>query len=347
MPKGALGKPVDGVDLAVISPETGEECPPAEFDAEGRLLNAGAAIGEIVNRSGRGSFEGYYQRDGRRAGAAAPRLVLDGRPRLRRRGRLLLLRRPDRGLAAGRLGELRRRTGRGDHLAPSRTWPWRRSTRSPTPPRARATRSWWRSRRCRAPPSTPTAFAAWLDRATRPRPEVAAPLRPGLALAPPDGHGQGDQGGPARGGLGLRRPGLVATARHARTSGSTLLTDDDRADLAAGLAENGRPPVGDPTSYDPHLGQAGRRSSSTTASTPVRSPTRRSPGSSAGGRQPAPLLLAPHVHRRHAELAAARGRRAPRSRRRRRRRPGRRAERSQRRVVDVRGAACARRPGPR
>ncbi len=62
MPKGALGKPVDGVDLAVMSTETGEECPPAEFDAEGRLLNAGAAIGEIVNRSGRGSFEGYYER---------------------------------------------------------------------------------------------------------------------------------------------------------------------------------------------------------------------------------------------------------------------------------------------
>jgi fatty-acyl-CoA synthase len=63
MPKGALGKPVGGVDLAVISPDTGEECPAARFDAEGRLLNAGDAIGEIVNRSGRGSFEGYYQRE--------------------------------------------------------------------------------------------------------------------------------------------------------------------------------------------------------------------------------------------------------------------------------------------
>ena len=63
MPKGALGKPVDAVDLAVISPETGEECPPARFDAEGRLLNAGQAIGEIVNRSGPGKFEGYYQRE--------------------------------------------------------------------------------------------------------------------------------------------------------------------------------------------------------------------------------------------------------------------------------------------
>ncbi|HEY6473867.1 MAG TPA: AMP-binding protein [Acidimicrobiales bacterium] len=62
MPKGALGRPVDGVDLAVISPETNEECVRAEFGPDGQLLNAGQAIGEIVNRSGRGSFEGYYRR---------------------------------------------------------------------------------------------------------------------------------------------------------------------------------------------------------------------------------------------------------------------------------------------
>jgi fatty-acyl-CoA synthase len=70
MPKGALGKPVDGVDLAVISPETNEECVRAEFGPDGQLLNAGQAIGEIVNRSGRGSFEGYY----RRADAESERL---------------------------------------------------------------------------------------------------------------------------------------------------------------------------------------------------------------------------------------------------------------------------------
>ena len=43
MPKARSGRPVDGIDLAVISPETGEECPPAVFDPEGRLLNAGEA----------------------------------------------------------------------------------------------------------------------------------------------------------------------------------------------------------------------------------------------------------------------------------------------------------------
>jgi len=62
MPKGAIGKPPEGVDLAVLNPETGAECPRAEFDENGRLLNAGEATGEIVNRSGRGSFEGYYRR---------------------------------------------------------------------------------------------------------------------------------------------------------------------------------------------------------------------------------------------------------------------------------------------
>ena len=62
MPQGAIGKPPEGVDLAVLNPETGVECPRAEFDEHGQLLNAGEATGEIVNRSGRGSFEGYYRR---------------------------------------------------------------------------------------------------------------------------------------------------------------------------------------------------------------------------------------------------------------------------------------------
>jgi fatty-acyl-CoA synthase len=60
MPAGALGRPVDGVDLAIVDPATGKECPPARFDEGGRILNAGEATGEIVNRSGPGKFEGYY-----------------------------------------------------------------------------------------------------------------------------------------------------------------------------------------------------------------------------------------------------------------------------------------------
>jgi fatty-acyl-CoA synthase len=45
----------------ILDPETGEEMPPAEFDAGGRLLNADACIGEIANRESAPSFEGYYR----------------------------------------------------------------------------------------------------------------------------------------------------------------------------------------------------------------------------------------------------------------------------------------------
>jgi fatty-acyl-CoA synthase len=60
-PEGSLGRPLD--DVAVVDPATLEECPPARFDAGGRLLNGETAVGEIVNRSGTGRFEGYYHDD--------------------------------------------------------------------------------------------------------------------------------------------------------------------------------------------------------------------------------------------------------------------------------------------
>ena len=67
-PPGSLGRPVD--DVAVVDPATGTECPPAEFDGSGTLVNASVAVGEIVNRSGSGRFEGYY----RDPGATAERM---------------------------------------------------------------------------------------------------------------------------------------------------------------------------------------------------------------------------------------------------------------------------------
>ncbi len=57
-PPGALGRPPEGV--AIVDPDTEQECPPAEFDPSGRLCNAADAVGEIVSRAGTGSFEGYY-----------------------------------------------------------------------------------------------------------------------------------------------------------------------------------------------------------------------------------------------------------------------------------------------
>ena len=71
-PAGAVGRAGSGPgdDLAVVDPETGAECPRSRFDAHGRLLNGEQAIGELVNRTARAGFEGYW----RNAEAGAARL---------------------------------------------------------------------------------------------------------------------------------------------------------------------------------------------------------------------------------------------------------------------------------
>jgi acyl-CoA synthetase (AMP-forming)/AMP-acid ligase II len=56
-PARSLGR-AEGVK---ILDEHGGECPPAQFDASGRLLNAEEAVGEIVNTGGVFLFEGYYK----------------------------------------------------------------------------------------------------------------------------------------------------------------------------------------------------------------------------------------------------------------------------------------------
>jgi fatty-acyl-CoA synthase len=60
-PAGSIGKPQPGVDI--LDPDTGDPVPPGRFDREGRLLNPDEAIGELVNTSGGGAFEGYYNDD--------------------------------------------------------------------------------------------------------------------------------------------------------------------------------------------------------------------------------------------------------------------------------------------
>jgi len=59
-PPGSLGQPVEPIQAVILDPETGQECPRARFDADGRFLNPEEAIGEIVNPAGAGAFEGYY-----------------------------------------------------------------------------------------------------------------------------------------------------------------------------------------------------------------------------------------------------------------------------------------------
>lgn len=59
-PPGALGLPAGGVDVRILDEATGRECPRAELDATGRLVDA-AAVGQMVAVGMAGTFEGYYQ----------------------------------------------------------------------------------------------------------------------------------------------------------------------------------------------------------------------------------------------------------------------------------------------
>lgn len=60
-PPGALGVGAPGT--RIVDPDTGEECPPARFDATGRLSNADDAVGEIINDQSARSFEGYWNNE--------------------------------------------------------------------------------------------------------------------------------------------------------------------------------------------------------------------------------------------------------------------------------------------
>ncbi|MGI8334153.1 AMP-binding protein [Actinomadura scrupuli] len=59
-PPDALGLPQQGVEVAILDPASGAECPRARFDEAGGLLNPGEAVGEIVGLNVAGTFEGYY-----------------------------------------------------------------------------------------------------------------------------------------------------------------------------------------------------------------------------------------------------------------------------------------------
>jgi fatty-acyl-CoA synthase len=60
-PPGSIGLPWPGV--SVYDRETRVECPPARFDATGRVSNLDECVGELVNVEGAGFFHGYYNDD--------------------------------------------------------------------------------------------------------------------------------------------------------------------------------------------------------------------------------------------------------------------------------------------
>lgn len=61
-PPAALGRPAHA-GVVIVDPETMKVCAPAVFDEHGRLVNPDEAVGEIVDKFGTRSFEGYYNND--------------------------------------------------------------------------------------------------------------------------------------------------------------------------------------------------------------------------------------------------------------------------------------------
>jgi len=59
---GALGRPAHA-GVAVVDPTTLRDCAPAVLDEHGRVRNPDQAVGEIVDKYGTRSFEGYWRND--------------------------------------------------------------------------------------------------------------------------------------------------------------------------------------------------------------------------------------------------------------------------------------------
>ena len=98
-PTGSLGLPSE--DVVVVDPVTGRECPPAEFDTAGsppQRLRGGRGDRQPLRVR---SLRGLLQRPRGHRAAPAERVVLDRRPGVPRRRRLVLVRRAVAGTGCG------------------------------------------------------------------------------------------------------------------------------------------------------------------------------------------------------------------------------------------------------
>ena len=192
-PAGSLGRPSE--DVVIMDPEALTVCPAARFDAAGRLTNGDAAVGEIVNRSGPGRFEGYYADEEATAARTRHGWYWTGRPGLPGRGRVLLLRRPAGGLDAGRLGEPERRAHRAG-AGPLRAGGHRGGVLGARPAVGRPGDG--RAGAVAGPGVRARGVRLVPRRPARSRDQVGPVLRAGRRRAAPDGQRQGDQAAPSR-----------------------------------------------------------------------------------------------------------------------------------------------------
>ena len=179
MPKGALGKPVDGVDLAVISPETGEECPPARVRRRGAPPQRGRGHRRDGQPQRPRQLRGLLpaRRTPSRSGCATAGTGRATSATSTPTGSSTSPAGPGTGCASTRRTSPPARSRRSSRATP--TWPWRPSTRCPTRRRARATRSWWRSRPCPGRAFDPDGLRRLAQRAARPRARSGCPATSG------------------------------------------------------------------------------------------------------------------------------------------------------------------------
>ena len=215
MPVGSLGRPAAGVDVAVVDPETGRVLRRPVSTSTGACSTPARRPARSSTASGPGRFEGYYGVAGCRGRADPERLVLDRRPRLPRRRRLLLLRRSrgdwlrvdSENFAAGPVEAV---LSRHPDVTVAAVYPVPDTTAGAGDQVMAAVE---------LRPGTAfdaDGFAALAGRPTRPRDQVGAPLRPPQPVAAPDRQRQGHQGLPARRRLARSRPHLVAPGRRRR-----------------------------------------------------------------------------------------------------------------------------------
>ncbi len=204
-PPGSIGQPLEGV--AVLDPETREECPRARFDERGRVTNLDAATGELVNTTGTGQFAGYYNDEAATAERMRGGMYWSGDLAYRDEAGFVYY--------AGRTADWLRVDGENLAAAPIE----RILVRHPAIGEAavygvpdESSGDQLVAAVVLVGELSPAAFEDVPRRAARPRRQVTAPLRPAAADAAPHGHQQGAQARAAspaarrRSALGARRP---------------------------------------------------------------------------------------------------------------------------------------------
>ncbi len=198
---GSLGNAPAGADIAVVN-ESGVECETAQFDSDGKMTNAAAAIGELVRRDAAGGFEGYWNNPDAESDRLRGGWFWSGDLAYRDADGVFWFAGRVGGLASGGLGELRGQPG-GTNPRPLRRRGGGRRRRGAGSACRRPDSG--HRRAAAGPVLRPGRLRRIPGRPVRPRYQVGAPVRPHHARDPGDQPGQDRQEAAAARGLAVRR----------------------------------------------------------------------------------------------------------------------------------------------